>query len=78
MQQKINNSLFYKETVKIIKQWRFKTKHLTRNNLQTISMAQINKIGAQGYFTRYSQPRTTTAVNSYERKLQPLQHQPSP
>ncbi|ATX88296.1 hypothetical protein EGH51_19325 [Klebsiella aerogenes] len=64
MQQKINNRLFYKETVKIIKQWRLKTKHLTRNNLQTISMAQINKIGAQRYFNRYSQPRTTTAVNS--------------
>lgn len=47
MQQKINNRLFYKESVKIIKQWRLKTKHLTRNNLQTISMAQINKIGAQ-------------------------------
>ncbi|KLF16462.1 hypothetical protein YA27_04200 [Klebsiella aerogenes] len=64
MQQKINNRLFYKETMKIIKQWRLKTKHLTRNNPQTMPMAQINKIGAQPYFTRYSQPRTTTAVNS--------------
>lgn len=64
MQQKINNKLFYKETMKIIKQWRLKTKHLTRNNLQTLSMAQINKIGAKPYITRYSQPRTTTAVNS--------------
>lgn len=47
MQQKINNRLFYKETVKIIKQWRLKTKHLTRNNLQSMDRARKNKMAAE-------------------------------
>ena len=42
--EKINNRLFYREIMEIINQQRLKTKHLTRNNLQSMDRARKNKM----------------------------------